>query len=75
MDRIHNLLEETPDYRPVTDGGISTGSSCDYCGEHVSNDFARVFSYNDGKVGACTDCAPNNGIEETARERREKGEV
>lgn len=30
---------------------------CHNCGEHVSEQFARVFGDNDDEVFACTDCA------------------
>jgi len=29
---------------------------CDNCGAHVSQDYARVFSGNDGVVDGCRDC-------------------
>ena len=43
--------------------------ACDHCGGHVSDRFARVFADEFGEIHACTNCAPNEGIAEVARER------
>lgn len=43
--------------------------TCDYCGEHVSEQFARVFADQDGRVFACPSCSANAGIAEVARRR------
>ena len=42
---------------------------CNHCGEHVSEQFARVFENEHGKLLACTACAANAGIAEVARRR------
>jgi hypothetical protein len=42
---------------------------CVTCGEHVSRQFARVFSDDRGDVHACPSCASNAGIAEVARSR------
>jgi hypothetical protein len=44
---------------------------CDYCGEHVSERFERVFADEDGHLFACPGCAANAGIAEAAKERAE----
>ena len=43
--------------------------TCDHCGSHVSDRFARVFADPRGRLGACPDCAANAGIAEVARQR------
>jgi hypothetical protein len=43
--------------------------SCDHCGTHVSEDFARVFADERGRIEACPNCAANAGIAEVARGR------
>ncbi|MFB6073121.1 MAG: hypothetical protein ABEJ88_09150 [Halobacterium sp.] len=42
---------------------------CDHCDAHVSEDFARVFSDDDGRLHACPNCSANVGIEQVARNR------
>jgi hypothetical protein len=42
---------------------------CDHCGAHVSDQFARVFGDEHGRVHACPGCSANAGIAEVARER------
>lgn len=37
---------------------------CDTCGEHVSQQFARVFAADDGRIHACPSCASKAGIGE-----------
>ncbi len=44
-------------------------SSCHHCGAHVSDQFARVFADETGRVHACPSCSANAGIAEVARER------
>jgi hypothetical protein len=44
-------------------------SSCDHCGSHVSDRFARVFADKHGRLLACPNCAANAGIAEVARQR------
>ncbi len=43
--------------------------TCDHCGAHVSERFARVFANADGEIRACTSCSANAGIAEVAKER------
>jgi hypothetical protein len=43
--------------------------TCDHCGEHVSERFARVFAADDGWLHACPNCSANAGIAEVARQR------
>jgi DNA-directed RNA polymerase subunit RPC12/RpoP len=43
--------------------------SCDHCGSHVSERFARVFSDEHGRLNACPSCSANAGIAEVARRR------
>jgi len=43
--------------------------ACNHCGEHVSEDFARVFADEHGSVEACPNCSANAGIAEVARSR------
>jgi len=43
--------------------------TCDHCGEHVSDQFARVFANESGQLYACPSCSANAGIAEVARER------
>ena len=43
--------------------------SCDHCSAHVSEQFARVFSDEDGRLLACPNCSANAGIAEAARRR------
>ena len=43
--------------------------TCDHCGAHVSEQFARVFADGSGRLFACPHCAANAGIAEVARER------
>ncbi|WP_232686961.1 DUF7563 family protein [Halobacterium zhouii] len=42
---------------------------CDYCDGHVSDNFARVFSDEDGRLLACPNCSANVGIAEVSRNR------
>ena len=44
-------------------------TECDHCGAHVSEQFARVFADESGRLFACPGCAANAGIAEAARER------
>jgi hypothetical protein len=44
-------------------------SECDHCGAHVSEQFARVFADEVGRIHACPSCSANAGIAEVARER------
>ncbi|MFB6111175.1 MAG: hypothetical protein ABEJ35_01420 [Halobacteriaceae archaeon] len=43
--------------------------SCDHCGDHVSEQFARVFADESGTLRACPGCSANAGIAEVARDR------
>lgn len=43
--------------------------TCDNCGSHVSDRFARVFADEVGQLLACPACSANAGIAEAARER------
>ncbi|WP_425493639.1 DUF7563 family protein [Natronocalculus amylovorans] len=43
--------------------------SCDHCGSHVSDRFARVFADEYGQLNACPSCSANAGIAEAARDR------
>ncbi|WP_449329019.1 DUF7563 family protein [Salinigranum salinum] len=43
--------------------------TCDHCGSHVSERFARVFADEVGRVLACPNCSANAGIAEVARNR------
>ena len=43
--------------------------TCDHCGGHVSDRFARVFTNEDGRLLACPNCSANAGIAEVARHR------
>jgi hypothetical protein len=43
--------------------------TCDYCKAHVSEQFARVFADEHGRLFACPSCAANAGIAEVARRR------
>lgn len=42
---------------------------CDYCGAHVSREFARVFAGKDGRLLACPNCSANAGIAEVSQRR------
>ncbi|WP_443984559.1 DUF7563 family protein [Halorientalis marina] len=42
---------------------------CDHCSAHVSEQFARVFADETGRIHACPSCSANAGIAEVARER------
>jgi hypothetical protein len=44
-------------------------ASCDNCGRHVSDRFARVFADAGGRVHACPGCASTEGIAEVMRRR------
>ncbi|GEM_PF-173968 len=43
--------------------------TCNHCGAHVSERFARVFADANGEIHACISCSANAGIAEVARER------
>jgi len=43
--------------------------SCEHCGGHVSERFARVFADAAGEVHACPDCATKAGIAAVAKQR------
>jgi hypothetical protein len=43
--------------------------TCDHCGEHVSERFARVFADENGRLHACTNCSANAGIADVALHR------
>jgi hypothetical protein len=43
--------------------------TCDHCGDHVSDRFARVFADAVGRVLACPNCSANVGIAEVVRQR------
>ena len=45
---------------------------CNHCGAHVSEQFARVFADENGRVRACPDCSANAGIAEVARQRAQQ---
>jgi hypothetical protein len=44
-------------------------STCDHCGGHVSEQFARVFADDAGTVRACPNCAPTEAIGRATRRR------
>jgi hypothetical protein len=44
-------------------------AACDHCGAHVSDDFARVFADDRGRLAACPDCSTTAGIAATSRRR------
>lgn len=43
--------------------------TCDYCGAHVSERFARVFADEHGAIRACPNCSANAGIAEVSVHR------
>jgi len=43
--------------------------TCDHCGEHVSERFARVFADQVGEIRACPNCSSQAGIAEVAKQR------
>ncbi len=43
--------------------------TCDHCGAHVSERFARVFADEHGDLLACPNCSANAGIAEVSRDR------
>ena len=43
--------------------------TCDHCGAHISERFARVFADDSGDVLACPSCSANAGIAEVALQR------
>lgn len=56
----------------LTANGVTsyhTMPTCDYCGDHVSDRFARVFTDEEGRLLACPGCSANAGIAEAARRR------
>lgn len=42
---------------------------CDHCDAHVSDDFARVFQDEEGRLLACPNCSANVGIAEVSKDR------
>ena len=42
---------------------------CENCGEHISEQFKRVFGDESGTVYACVNCSANAGIGEVTRDR------
>jgi hypothetical protein len=42
---------------------------CNHCGGHVSDQFARVFADDHGRIHACLNCSANAGIAEVSRHR------
>jgi hypothetical protein len=46
--------------------------SCDNCGSHVSERFARVFADEHGEILACVNCSANAGIAEEAKRRAQQ---
>jgi len=53
----------------VHPGQERTMTSCDHCGAHVSDQFARVFGNGGGQVLACPNCSANAGIAKAVLER------
>ncbi|MFB6106457.1 MAG: hypothetical protein ABEJ70_05755 [Halobacteriaceae archaeon] len=49
--------------------------TCDHCGGHVSERFARVFADGDGHLLACPNCSANAGIAEVALTRARDANV
>ncbi|MFB6137399.1 MAG: hypothetical protein ABEJ42_03530 [Halobacteriaceae archaeon] len=45
-------------------------STCNHCGAHVSDQFARVFADEEGVLEACPNCSANAGIAEVAQRRK-----
>jgi hypothetical protein len=43
--------------------------TCDHCKAHVSEQFARVFADESGRLRACPNCSANAGIAEVAQRR------
>lgn len=43
---------------------------CDHCDAHVSDQFARVFADDNGRIRACPSCSANAGIAKQALARR-----
>ena len=33
-----------------------SGTTCEYCGNHLSDQYARVFGDQDGRVHRCSEC-------------------
>ena len=46
--------------------------NCYECDSHVSDNFARVFSDENGIIWACPSCSSQAGIAESAKENRLK---
>ncbi len=44
---------------------------CDNCDTHVSDQFARVFADDGGRIRACPGCAANAGIAQQVLERKD----
>lgn len=45
---------------------------CQNCQKHISDDFYRVFSDDNGEVNACPNCSAQAGIAEVSMERRDE---
>lgn len=43
---------------------------CENCDSHISEDFYRVFSDDEGEVRACPSCSAQAGIAEESMKRR-----
>ncbi|MFB6311394.1 MAG: hypothetical protein ABEH64_09480 [Salinirussus sp.] len=43
--------------------------TCDHCEGHVSENFARVFRDETGRIHACPNCSANVGIAEVSKRR------
>jgi hypothetical protein len=43
--------------------------TCDNCDAHVSDNFARVFADDQGRILACVNCSATAGIAEESRRR------
>ena len=48
---------------------------CDHCGEHVSDQFARVFADESGDLLACPSCSANAGIASVSRSRAQQADT
>jgi hypothetical protein len=49
---------------------LITMPDCKNCGNHISDDFKRVFADDNGEVRACPNCAAQAGIAEESMSRR-----
>lgn len=45
---------------------------CQNCKNHISDDFHRVFSDDNGDVNACPNCSAQAGIAEVSMDRRDE---